>query len=199
MSDANGPGSDNSASGPFPVYTIGHSTRTLDEFRSLLSREGIQLVCDIRTYPMSRRYPHFNGEPLETALRAEAVEYRHIPALGGRRTPRKDSRNSAWTNAGFRGYADHMETDEFRAALSGLISESRSTRLVIMCAEAVPWRCHRNLVSDALVAAGKAVRHIMDAKSTDHSLTKFASVVDGHVSYRSNDPEPDLFSTNEDS
>jgi uncharacterized protein (DUF488 family) len=174
------------------IYTIGHSTRSLPDFLGLLERESIEVLADIRTFPASRRYPHFNAEPLAAALRAAEIEYRHIPALGGRRNPRKNSENVLWRNAGFRGYADYMETDEFRSALRDLIELSHNKRVAIMCAEAVPWRCHRNLVSDALVAAGTPVKHILDAKVTEHTLTPFAHVDNGFVSYRALD-QPDLF------
>lgn len=174
------------------IYTIGHSTRSLPDFLDLLQREKIEVLADIRTFPASRRYPHFNAEPLAAALRAQGIEYRHLPALGGRRTPRKNSENVLWRNAGFRGYADYMETDEFRSALRDLIELSSRKRVVIMCAEAVPWRCHRNLVSDALVGVGTPVKHIMDAKVTDHTLTAFAHVDNGFVSYRLLS-QPDLF------
>ena len=181
------------------IYTIGHSTRSIADFLALLKRERIELLADIRTFPASRRYPHFNAEPLAAALRAAEMEYRHFPDLGGRRTPRKDSENILWRNAGFRGYADYMETDEFRSALSGLIELSSTKRVAIMCAEAVPWRCHRNLVSDALVAAGTSVKHIMDAKVTEHVLTPFAHVEEGFVSYRAERQQPDLFTETEKS
>ena len=193
MREVNGPVSDELGAGPSSVYTIGHSTRALDDFLSLLKREGIELLGDIRTFPMSRRYPHFNSDNLGAALRASGIEYRHLPALGGRRTPRKDSENTLWRNAGFRGYADYMETDEFRDALSDLIKLSATKRVAIMCAEAVPWRCHRNLVSDALVAAGTPVKHILDAKVTEHSLTPFARAENGFVSYRAQEDQSDLF------
>ena len=199
MTVASGPVSDKSGTGPPAVYTIGHSTRTLDEFLALLTREKIELLGDIRTFPASRRYPHFNSDNLGAALRASGIEYQHLPALGGRRTPRKDSENTLWRNAGFRGYADYMETDEFRNALSDLIRLSQTRRVVIMCAEAVPWRCHRNLVSDALVAAGVPVRHILDAKVTEHALTPFARAEGGFVSYRAVPDQSKLFVEPEES
>jgi uncharacterized protein (DUF488 family) len=195
----NGPDSDLSVSGPSAVYTIGHSTRSIEEFLALLRREEIAVLADIRTFPSSKRYPHFNAASLGASLLDAAIEYRHFPQLGGRRTPRKDSKNTLWRNAGFRGYADYMETDEFRSALADLVSLSRKKRTAIMCAEAVPWRCHRNLVSDALVAGGIPVRHILDAKVTNHTLTPFARVEDGSVSYHAENPHPDLFGETEKS
>ena len=193
MHESTGPVSDLSDSGPSAIYTIGHSTRSIEDFLALLQREEIDVLADIRTFPSSKRYPHFNAASLGASLRSAGIEYMHIPPLGGRRTPRKDSENRLWRNAGFRGYADHMETDEFRRALSGLVSLSRKKRIAIMCAEAVPWRCHRNLVSDALVAGGIPVRHILDAQVTNHTLTPFARVEDGFVSYHAEKAHPDLF------
>jgi uncharacterized protein (DUF488 family) len=194
MQNSDGPASDFSVSGPFAVYTIGHSTRSIEEFLELLTREEIKLLADIRTFPVSRRYPHFNSEILAASLRAAGIEYRHLSGLGGRRAPKKNSANTLWRNAGFRGYADYMETDEFRDALQEVIVLSATRRVAIMCAEAVPWRCHRNLVSDALVAAGIPVKHILDAKLSDHTLTPFARIQDGYVSYRSDGAQSDLFS-----
>lgn len=199
MQNSDGPASDFSVSGPSAVYTIGHSTRSIEDFLALLTREQIELLADIRTFPVSRRYPHFNSENLAAALRAAGIEYRHLPGLGGRRAPRKNSENTLWRNAGFRGYADYMETDEFRSALQEVISLSSTRRVAIMCAEAVPWRCHRNLVSDALVAAGIPVKHIMDGKLSDHTLTPFARIQSGFVSYRAERAQSDLFSAPEKS
>jgi uncharacterized protein (DUF488 family) len=165
------------------LWTIGHSTRPLPDFMALLRREQVTHLADVRRFPVSRRYPHFDGEALATALTACAIGYTHHPALGGRRTPRSDSPNGAWRNPGFRGYADHMETPEFRSALAELVSLGRQYRTAIMCAEAVPWRCHRSLIADALVALGAAVEHIVDAGTSAHALTSFAVVQDGRVSY----------------
>jgi uncharacterized protein (DUF488 family) len=169
------------------IYTIGHSTRTLDAFIALLEREGVRHVADIRSIPGSRRHPHFGGDALAASLAARGLAYSHHPALGGRRRPRPDSPNGAWRNAAFRGYADHMATPEFRAALDALIALGAREPLVVMCAEAVPWRCHRSLLADALVARGVDVRHIMDAHSAPHRLTPFAVVRNGDVTY----PPPD--------
>jgi uncharacterized protein (DUF488 family) len=184
------------------IYTIGHSTRSLDEFVELLRAHAIGRLADIRTVPRSRRHPHFSAEALGRSLPATGIEYRHFPGLGGLRKPRRDSRNGAWRHEGFRGYADHMETHEFRDALtdliewSGLLTDAERgadlpgppapTHTVMMCAEAVWWRCHRQLTADALLARGVAVAHIMGpGAATAHKLTDFARVVDGRLQYPS--------------
>jgi uncharacterized protein (DUF488 family) len=190
------------------IYTIGHSTRSLDEFVGLLRAHAISGVADIRTVPKSRRHPHFSADALSVSLPQVGVSYRHFPGLGGLRKPRRDSGNSAWRHEGFRGYADYMETDQFREALADLIgwggadpeglglhsapgsgrsatlSGSPERRAAIMCAEAVWWRCHRQLTADALVARGVDVRHITGTgPAAAHKLTEFARVVDGEVRY----------------
>lgn len=169
------------------VWTIGHSTRELHAFLALLHRERIERLWDVRAFPMSRRYPHFNREALAVSLPAAGVEYVHAPQLGGRRSVPSSAPPTAWRNAGFRGYAAYMGTDEFRAAIAGLRHAANERRTTVMCAEAVHWRCHRNLISDALVALGDEVLHIGDAKSTPHTLTRFAIVMAGEVRYP---PEP---------
>jgi uncharacterized protein (DUF488 family) len=174
------------------VYTIGHSTRALDDFIALLEREGIRHLVDVRTYPASRRYPHFNGDALAAALAARGIAYTHAPALGGRRRPRKDSINTGWRNEQFRGYADHMSTPEFRAGVDTLVNAARDERTTVMCAEAVPWRCHRSLLADALVARGVPVLHILDAKTDPHKLTKFAVVRGDEVTYPTESPTLEL-------
>ena len=179
---------------PGVVYTIGHSTREIAALLALLEREGIERLLDVRTFPGSRRYPQFGRQPLEQSLAGAGISYAHTPALGGRRTPRPDSTNVAWRNAGFRGYADYMETGEFRTALEALVQSAASARTTIMCAEAVPWRCHRSMISDALVARGVAVLHILDSGTQPHSLTSFARVADGEIRYGERLAEPDLFS-----
>jgi len=143
------------------IYTIGHSTRTLDAFLALLTQNRIELLADIRRYPGSRRYPHFSRESLERAF-----HYVHMPELGGRRSPRPDSPNAGWRNDQFRAYADHMATPDFHAAVDALLA--RPQRTVVMCAEAVPWRCHRNLLSDELVRRGIDVIHILGPGQTQH-------------------------------
>lgn len=162
------------------ILTIGHSTRGLDEFLALLRAHHVTQLADIRTVPRSRRHPQFAREMLSESVPAAGVAYRHFPALGGLRKPRRDSTNTAWQNDSFRGYADYMETAPFSAALDELIAWSTSAgagRTVTMCAESVWWRCHRQLVADALVARGIEVRHIMSATSApQHKLTEFARV-----------------------
>ncbi len=167
------------------LYTVGHSTRTLDELVEALRSFGIRLLVDIRTIPRSRHTPQFNREALARRLPRRGIGYRHVKALGGLRKPRPDSRNTAWRNASFRGFADYMETPEFAAALSELRELARDTGpAAFMCAEAVPWRCHRSLVADALTAQGDTVLHIMGpGKAQPHALTPFGRVNRGRVSY----------------
>jgi uncharacterized protein (DUF488 family) len=169
--------------GPARIFTIGHSTRALEDFIALLKREGVTHLADVRAFPFSRRYPYFNGEALAVSLAENGITYTHFPALGGRRRTRRDSRNTAWRNPSFRGYADYMETDAFREALDGLVSSASEAPTAIMCAEAVPWRCHRSMISDALVARGIEVQHILDQGLKPHTLTPFARVVNGSVRY----------------
>ena len=167
------------------VYTIGHSTRPLAEFIGLLMTHGVEQLVDIRSIPRSRRHPHFAREALAASLASAGVRYRHSAALGGRRRPRRDSRNTVWRVEGFRGYADYMETQAFEDALEELIAMSSKLPTAIMCAEAVPWRCHRQLVADALVARGMDVRHITsESAPSPHTLTDFAQVEGGRVTYR---------------
>ena len=210
------------------IFTIGHSTRSPDDFIALLHSHGINRLADIRTVPKSRRHPHFAGDALARSLPAEDVAYRHFPGLGGLRKPKRDSTNTGWRHEGFRGYADYMQTAEFARALEELIDWARGgperaapqldndvmsveratpqlhedvaraegavptgnvaralqARVAIMCAEALWWRCHRQLVADALVARGIEVRHIASASSAPlHTLTDFARVDAGRVSY----------------
>src|SRR5437016_8500960 len=143
------------------IYTVGHSTRSLETFLALLAEHEIRLLVDVRRYPASRRYPHFAQEPLAAALEAVGIAYRHDADLGGRRAARPDSLNTAWRSAGFRGYADYMETPAFQTALARLLEAGRTRRTAVLCAEAVPWRCHRQLIADALVASGEPVAHIL--------------------------------------
>lgn len=169
---------------PAKLYTVGHSTRTLDDFIGLLKREGVAHLVDVRAFPTSARYPHFNRETLAGSLAAEGIAYTHFPALGGRRKVRRDSHNTLWRNAGFRGYADYMETREFAEALEDLISLASRESTAIMCAEAVPWRCHRSLISDAAAGRGVQVFHILDARAEPHRLTSFGRVDEaGRVHY----------------
>ena len=164
------------------IYTIGHSTRTLDELVALLAEHGVTRLGDIRRYPGSRRHPHFSRESLERSLGTGTIEYVHFEDLGGRRSPAKDSRNMAWENEQFRGYADYMGTSPFRAAVDRLLGSDRPT--AVMCAEAVPWRCHRNLLSDDLVRRGIEVLHILaPGASQPHQLSKMARIAGDCVIY----------------
>jgi len=157
------------------IYTIGHSTHPLDEFIAMLKSFEIEILADIRSFPGSRRYPHFNKENLERSLTLAGIKYIHLPELGGRRKPRPDSHNTEWRNSGFQGYADYMETDEFKRAIEGLEKMAIESRKAYMCSEAVWWRCHRSLVSDYLKAKGWTVLHIMEiGKSEEHPYTVVA-------------------------
>lgn len=167
------------------IYTIGHSTRSGDEFLSILRSFKIELLADIRTYPGSNRYPHFNKEYLQQILPREKIIYQHFPELGGRRKPLKDSRNDAWKNDAFRGYADHMESADFTQGIKKLAEEASQYKTAYMCSEAVWWRCHRSLVSDYLKWKGWEVMHIMNEnKSEEHPYTSPAKIVDGQLSYQ---------------
>lgn len=157
------------------LWTIGHSTRSKEEFLALLSAHGIARLVDVRRYPGSRRYPHFHSDALANSLTEAGLTYRHMPNLGGRRTARPDSPNKGWKNVSFRGYADYMHTGEFQLAIEALIGDATRSRSVIMCAEAVPWRCHRSLIADRLLTRGWEVLHIMGpGKVQPHRLTPFA-------------------------
>ncbi len=159
------------------VLTIGHSTRTIEEFLALLAAHGVQRLVDVRSIPKSRRVPQFNSDALAASLRKQGIDYLHMKSLGGLRHAKKDSVNLGWRNLSFRGYADYMASDEFRDALSHLLDLAREKRTAIMCAEAVPWRCHRSLIGDALLARGVHVEDIMSATSRrEHALTPFAKV-----------------------
>ena len=157
----------------------------MEEFGRILLAHEIQVLVDVRSFPGSRRYPQFNRSELSASLAELGIEYRHEPRLGGRRSPRKDSHNTAWKNASFRAYADHMETDEFRKGVEELLEVAAEKRVTVMCAEAVWWRCHRSLISDYLKAAGERVIHIIDQnKSEEHPFTSAARIVDGELNYR---------------
>jgi len=166
------------------IYTIGHSTRTLDELVLLLKQNGIARLADIRRYPGSRRHPHFSRDSLAHELPERGIGYMHLPELGGRRTPRKDSPNDALTSEAFRGYADYMGTKEFAEATEALVSLGREGSTAIMCAEAVPWRCHRNFVADELTRRGIEVVHILGpGQRKRHELNPLAVERDGHLVY----------------
>jgi uncharacterized protein (DUF488 family) len=167
------------------VWTVGHSTRSGEEFAQILLAHGIQVLVDVRSFPGSRRYPQFNKLALAESLASIGINYRHEPRLGGRRTPRADSHNTAWRNASFRAYADHMESEEFRSGVEALLELARDARGAVMCAEALWWRCHRSLIADYLKAAGHSVVHIIDqTKTEDHPFTSAARIVEGELSYR---------------
>ena len=166
------------------IWTIGHSTRTLGEFIEMLSVNAIEALADVRRFPASRKHPHFDQEALRNSLAGVGVEYRPLLELGGRRQPHPDSHNTVWRNESFRGYADYMETEEFRAGIERLLELARRKRTAIMCAESVWWRCHRSLIADYLKAAGVCVRHILDGtNSMIHPFTSAARFRDGKLSY----------------
>lgn len=167
-----------------PVLTVGHSTRSLEAFADLLRAHGIEQVVDVRTVPRSRRNPQFNRETLPAALAAYGIGYIHLPSLGGLRHPRTDSPNTAWRNLSFRGYADYMATPEFAAGLDALLALAGQRHVAIMCAEAVPWRCHRSLIADALLVRGVPVEDILSAtRRQPHRLTPFARVEGMRITY----------------
>ncbi|MCW3982543.1 MAG: DUF488 domain-containing protein [Candidatus Bathyarchaeota archaeon] len=166
------------------VFTIGHSTRTLDEFTELLQTYQIGLVIDVRTVPHSRHNPQFNKEALPEHLKPHGIKYIHLPEIGGLRHPSRNSINLALENASFRGYADYMQTKEFTEALLKVVALARENRLALMCAEALPWKCHRILISDALVARHVLVLHIISKTDTiTHQLNELAQVDGNKVSY----------------
>jgi uncharacterized protein (DUF488 family) len=170
---------------PIEVLTVGHSTRTTKEFETLLIAQGVKQLADIRTIPRSRHNPQFNGDRLPRSLQKVGIRYRHMAELGGLRHARRNSMNTAWRNASFRGFADYMQTPEFKTALDQLIRLAEMRRTAIMCAEAVPWRCHRSLIADALLARGIHVAEITSGTHTrPHILTPWARVVRKQVTYR---------------
>lgn len=167
------------------IWTVGHSTHAAEKFREILLAHEIEMLVDVRMFPGSRRYPQFNKPALIDSLGELGIRYQHEPRLGGRRTPRKASHNTAWRNAMFRGYADHMETDEFHAAIKELLEVAGAKRVAVMCAESLWWKCHRSLIADYLKAAGHTVLHIIDKEKTEeHPFTSAARIVDGELSYR---------------
>ena len=170
---------------PEPVIlTIGHSTRTLDEFVELLKAYHVTLVADVRSVPRSRHNPQFNKETLPTSLKLVGVRYVHMPEIGGLRRPKSDSVNIAWRNKSFRGYADYMQTKEFTENRLTLIALAKQNCVAIMCAEALPWRCHRSLIADALLVRNVKVEHILSADSSvSHKLTEWAHVEGTRITY----------------
>ena len=176
------------------IYTIGHSTRSFDDFIAILRSFDIRAVADVRQFPRSRRYPHFNDDSLAQHLPGCGIAYLPFKSLGGRRRTRRDSPNTGWRNESFRGYADFMMTEPFERALTELMDAARQRPTTTMCAEAVPWRCHRSLISDAVLVRGWEVLDVMDeGKANPHKLTKFARVQGTTVTYPPEEPE--LFSS----
>lgn len=170
--------------GVVKIWTAGHSTRGLDEFTVMLSAYGIEAVADVRRFPASRKYPHFGEEYLSASLSSVGVEYLHIPELGGRRRPRPDSRNTMWRNESFRGYADYMETEQFLSGINRLLKLAGRKSTVMMCSEAVWWRCHRALIADFLKVRGASVEHILSReKSSNHPYTSAARVSGEKLTY----------------
>ena len=174
----------NTTAGVQTIWTIGHSTRTLEEFRGLLDEYRIESIADVRRFPGSRRYPHFASEALAAALPARDIAYQWLPELGGRRKVQPGSPNTAWRNASFQGYADHLASPEFAEGLEKLLQLAADRRTALMCAEVVWWRCHRSLIADMLKLRGIEVIHIIDATHTTiHPYTSPARIVDGRLSY----------------
>ena len=169
------------------IWTIGHSTRNIDEFIFLLEKNGIKLLVDVRSLPGSKRYPQFNKEALVESLNTNGIRYEHFPELGGRRKTNADSRNTAWRNASFRGYADYMETEQFHNGVERFLAlAGEAGPAAIMCAEAVWWRCHRSMISDYLKSIGVIVIHIMaPGKTEEHPYTSAATLKNGKLVYGS--------------
>ena len=166
------------------ILTIGHSTRTLSEFVEMVKAYNVTLVVDVRSVPRSRHNPQFNKETLPSALKLEGISNLHLPEIGGLRRPKHDSVNTAWRNKSFRGYADYMQTKEFTEKLLHFIALARENRVAVMCAEALPWRCHRSLIADALVVRNVRVEHIISKDSAiSHRLTEWAHVDGTNITY----------------
>lgn len=172
------------------IFTVGHSTRAIDEFIGLLRERDVRRLADVRTVPKSRHNPQFHIDALPESLRRAGIDYTHLPELGGLRQPRRDSANTGWRNRSFRGYADYMQTAEFERGLERLIELAAPASIAVMCAEAVPWRCHRSLIADALVARGIPVEEIIgQGRAQTHKMTPFAHVDGARVTYPG---EPEL-------
>jgi uncharacterized protein (DUF488 family) len=169
---------------PLVVFTIGHSTRAIEDFIRLLKAHGVERVIDVRTIPRSRHNPQFNRGQLSPTLHRARMHYTYMPGLGGLRRARRDSPNRGWRNASFRGYADYMQTSAFKENLKQCMALAKRERVVLMCAEAVPWRCHRSLIADALLVKGIEVREITSGvRARPHSLTQWARVMGTRVTY----------------
>ena len=178
------------------IFTVGHSTRSFDELVGIVKAHSVVAIADVRAFPRSRRHPHFNDDALARELPRAGIEYLPFKSLGGHRKARSDSIHTAWRNDSFRGYADYMQSPAFESALDELMHAARERSTTIMCAEAVPWRCHRSLIADALLVRGWDVRDIMDANAArPHELPKFAIVNGATIEYRgeANPAEPNLF------
>lgn len=179
---------------PIQIWTIGHSTRSIQEFIGLLKTNGIEALADVRQFPGSRRYPQFGSAALKHSLAGEGIEYQHFLELGGRRRALKDSPNTAWRNEAFRGYADYMMTQPFYDGIERLLQLARKKRTAIMCSEAVWWRCHRSMISDFLKVEGHEVIHILSASKTEvHPFTSPAKIVDGKLTYAAETETQELF------
>ncbi len=174
------------------LWTIGHSTRSIEEFISLLQTHGIQFVADVRTVPYSRRNPQFNTGELSQHLGRVGLHYQSMKILGGRRKPQLNSTNVGWRNASFQGYADYMESPPFSQGLEILMQLATTSPTAILCAEAVPWRCHRWLIADAMVSRGWTIKHILSThQANSHELTSFAQVENGKLHYPQETKPPD--------
>jgi uncharacterized protein (DUF488 family) len=170
------------------ILTIGHSTRTIEEFVRLLQAHGVRLIVDVRTIPRSRHNPQFNTDSLRDSLKSVGIAYAHLPALGGLRHAKRGSLNTGWRNTSFRGFADYMQTAEFEDGLEKLLKLARRRKSALMCAEAVPWRCHRSLIADALLMRGIRVEHILSASGSKvHMMTPFARIRAGRIDYPGSD------------
>jgi uncharacterized protein (DUF488 family) len=166
------------------IWTIGHSTRPIGDFIGLLGINAVETVADVRRFPSSRKYPQYDQTALRDSLAGAGIDYFWLPSLGGRRRPAPDSPNSVWRNDAFRGYADHIASEEFASGLLDLLSVAYGTRTAIMCSEAVWWRCHRSMIADVLCSIGVRVLHIMEGgKTTVHPYTAPARIVDGELTY----------------
>ena len=178
---------------PLTIWTIGHSTRPIDDFLAVLAAHDIETLVDVRRFPGSRRLPQFGSDALAAALAARDVDYRWIEALGGRRRPDPASPNDGWRNDAFRAYADHLATDEFARGLHELLTLASAARTVFMCAELLWWRCHRRLIADVLTSLGHEVRHIRDGGEAErHELTPPARIVNGVLTYASAERQTEL-------
>ena len=176
------------------LFTIGHSTHSIEEFTALLTAHHVHHLVDVRSIPKSRHVPQFNTEELASSLRAAGIDYSHLKTLGGRRPSRKDSINTGWRNTSFRGYADYMATPQFAEGLAALSQIANTAPTAIMCAEAVPWRCHRSLIADAMMLKGWQVRDILTAApASEHKLTPFLVVVNGQPTYPATNESGSLF------